>query len=257
MAKPKQAIFRFYAELNDFLPRQWRQKEITYRFWGAPAVKDAIEALGVPHPEVDLILVNNQSVDFSYSLQEGDRVAVYPTFELFDISEVTRLRCKPLRKPCFILDCNLGKLARKLRMLGFDSLYQNDFQDKEIIDIALKEHRIILTRDIGLLKNNRVTHGYWVRQTDPGKQLEEVLNKFDLYSQSQPFTRCLDCNGLIEAVPKEKVIEQIPPKVQKYFNEFYRCVRCSKIYWEGSHYERMHKTIKALESKKPNRSSGG
>ena len=246
MAEQKQAIFRFYAELNDFLPQAYRQKDIIYFFWGSPAVKDAIEALGVPHPEVDLILVNRRSVDYSYQLQHGDRVAVYPVFELLDISPVTRLRPKPLREPKFILDCNLGKLTRKLRMLGFDCLYQNNYSDQQIVKIALKEKRIILTRDVGLLKNKEVTHGYWVRSSQPVRQLKEVLRKFDLFNCIRPFTRCLVCNGLIKKTEKKEVVDFVPPRVRQLFNEFYQCQYCDKIYWQGSHYDRMLKTIKEL-----------
>ncbi len=246
MREQKTAIFRFYAELNDFLPPEQRQKDLTYRFWGNPSVKDAIEALGVPHPEVDLILVNQQSVDFNYRLQSGDRVAVYPVFELLDISTVTRLRPKPLRTPRFILDCNLGKLTRKLRMLGFDCLYQNNYSDQQVVEIACQQKRIILTRDIGLLKNKRVTHGYWVRATDPLQQLNEVVKKFDLFSAIRPFSRCLDCNGQIQEVPRSAVKGKVPDRVFRTFHQFFTCNTCQKIYWQGSHYQRMLDSIKHL-----------
>ncbi len=246
MTRQKQAIFRFYAELNDFLPKAQRQKDIMYHFWGNPAVKDAIEAMGVPHPEVDLIQVNQRSVDFGYRLQNGDRVAVYPVFELLNIGPVTRLRPKPLRHLRFILDCNLGKLTRKLRMLGFDCLYQNDYDDQEIVDLAQKEKRVILTRDVGLLKNSRVTHGYWVRSTNPAKQLREVLLKFDLFNEMQPFSRCLECNGQIEIIDFEKISNQVPPRVRRSFKQFYQCLQCGKVYWRGSHYDHMRRTIQNL-----------
>lgn len=250
MPGQKQAIFRFYAELNDFLPRAWRQTDIPYQFWGHPAVKDAIEALGVPHPEVDLILVNNQSVNFDYRLRQGDRVAVYPVFELLNIAPVTRLRPRPLRKIRFVLDANLGKLARNLRMLGFDALYRNNFQDVEVIEIALQEQRIILTRDVELLKNGKVTHGYWVRHTDAQKQVEEVLQKFDLFDQIRPFTRCLVCNGLLLPVEKEDIEDQLPPRVRQSFETFYRCAACGKVYWRGSHFERMEKMVEHWRNQK-------
>ncbi len=244
MAKQKEAIFRFYAELNDFLPQNRRQRDFIYHFWGTPAIKDAIEAIGIPHPEVDLILVNNKSVDFTYRLQSGDRVAVYPVFELLNIRSVSHLRPKPLRRIRFILDVNLGKLARNLRLLGFDTLFQNNYKDKEIIAIAQKEQRLILTRDIELLKNKRVNRGYWVRSTDPDKQIKEILFKFDLFDQIHPFTRCLVCNGLLKKVPKNEVIEHLPPKTKVHFDEFYQCTDCGKIYWRGSHFKRMNEMIK-------------
>ncbi len=241
------AFFRFYAELNDFLPTNKRQKTFSYRFFGRPSVKDAIEALGVPHPEVDLILVNGISVGFDYHLSAGDRISVYPVFELLNISDVTRLRPKPLRDPKFILDVNLGKLARKLRLLGFDTLYGNACDDQEIVDLALKERRIILTRDVGLLKHKEVTHGYWVRATLPFRQTVEVVRKFDLFSAIRSFNRCLDCNGLLETVAKEEIQHLLPKKTRQHFDEFYRCNGCGKIYWPGSHYAKMKRFVQQIQ----------
>jgi len=191
----KIAFFRFYEELNDFLPRNKRKISFEQHFEGNPGIKDVIEALGVPHAEVDMILVNGQSVDFEYQLQDGDRVAVYPVFEALDISAVSKVRQAPLREPKFILDVHLGKLAKRLRLLGFDTLYRNDLEDNEVVEISLKEKRIILTRDIGLLKNKKVTHGYWLRSQQPKRQLREIVSRFDLKNLIRPFTRCLECNG--------------------------------------------------------------
>lgn len=235
----KHAEFRFYEELNDFLPPEKRKRSFRYSFRGTPSVKDAIEALGVPHTEVDLILVNGESVGFDYLLKGGERVAVYPAFESLDISSLTRLRPQPLRRPRFVLDVHLGKLARLLRMLGFDTLYRNDYSDPEIIYISLREKRIILTRDRALLKHRAITHGYWVRSTHPREQLQEVLHRFDLFSRIRPFHRCMVCNGLIEEVSKSEVLDQLEPKTRRYYDEFYRCTGCGKIYWKGSHYTGM------------------
>jgi Uncharacterized conserved protein len=245
----KQAIFRFYEELNDFLPHTKVKVAFAYAFNGTPSVKDAIEAIGVPHVEVDLILVNGLSVEFAYRLQHNDYVSVYPTFETLDISDITRLREKPLRHPQFILDVHLGKLAKYLRMLGFDTLYRNDYSDQEIIRTALAEHRIILTHDVGLLMVKAVTHGYWVRSQKPQEQVKEVLFRFDLFKEISPFIRCIRCNGMLEEVPKASILERLEPLTRKCFNEFYQCHDCGNIYWEGSHYERMQHFIKNLEEK--------
>lgn len=247
MKGEKTAWFRFYAELNDFLDPEKRQKEFLYRFNGSPAVKDAIEALGVPHPEVDVILANGSSVGFDYLLQVSDRVSVYPVFESLDISPLIRLRERPLRKTAFILDVHLGKLARLFRMLGFDTLYRNDYDDPEIIRVALKKRRIILTRDRGLLKNSLVTHGYWIRAQEPMEQAREVLERFDLFSQIRPFKRCLACNGEIKKVPKEKVLDRLPPKTKTSYDDFRICSGCGKIYWQGSHYRAMMNVIDRLK----------
>lgn len=187
------AHFRFYSELNDFLPPQKRATQFDYSFSGTPSVKDAVEAIGVPHTEIDLIIVNGKSIDFEYQLKNGDDVAVYPVFESFDITPVIRLRQAPLRDPKFICDVHLGALARLLRLTGFNTLYRNDYADEQIVDIAVAEKRCILTRDRGILKRKAVTHGYCLRSTHPEEQAREVLARFDLYSSMKPFTLCIEC----------------------------------------------------------------
>jgi len=241
------ATFRFYEELNDFFAKGKRKATIPVYFRGNPTVKDIIESIGVPHTEVDLILVNSKSVNFSYHLKNGDRVSVYPVFESLDISNVTHLRAKPLRQPKYILDVHLGKLAKYLRMLGFDTRYKNNYHDSQIVSIAGDEKRIILTRDIGILKIKKVTCGYWIRSQNPKKQLQEVIGHFDLYSSIKPFHRCMDCNGIIKKVKKESIHDNMEEKTKKYYNEFYRCKSCGKIYWQGSHYDRMKKFIEDLK----------
>jgi uncharacterized protein with PIN domain len=240
------AEFRFYEELNDFRPPAQRKTTTTYRFRGAPGIKDPIEALGVPHTEVELIVVNGQSVGFDYRLRNGDRVAVYPMFESLDVTPVVRLREAPLRTTAFVLDVNLGKLARRLRMLGFDSLYRNDYTDAEVADISIATRRIILTRDRRLLFPKRITHGYWLRATDPELQAREVLTRFHLHGQIRPFHRCLDCNGRIEPVAKAEIAARLQPLTRKYYHEFHRCCDCGKIYWRGSHYAHMLRTLETL-----------
>lgn len=241
-------IIRFYEELNDFIAPEKRKKPFSYSFHGHPAVKDAIEAIGVPHTEVDLIAVNGESVGFDYQLQHGDRVAVYPVFESLDISPLVKLREKPLRQSRFIVDVHLGKLARLLRLLGFDTLYRNDYEDREIVDISLKDNRIVLTRDQGLLKHKTVTHGYWLRSQTPIKQLQEVCLRYDLFSQLSPFQRCIRCNGILEPVDKAEICDQLPEKVAKTCTRFSRCQSCHNIYWAGSHYERLHKIVKHIKN---------
>ena len=240
---PSEATFRFYAELNDFLSLERRKVEIPYRFHVAPSVKDAIEALGVPHVEVDLILVNGASVGFDHRLRDRDRVSVYPVFESLDISPVVRLREAPLRRPVFVVDVHLRRLARFLRLLGFDALHSNDFEDPELVEISAGEGRILLTRDRQLLKHGRVTHGYWVRSTDPIEQAREVVRRFDLTDGVRPFSRCPACNGLLEPVDKEAVADEIPPKTARWLDEYVRCDGCGKLYWRGTHFERLERLV--------------
>lgn len=237
------ATFRFYAELNDFLPPEMRQRDIQYRFFGSPTVKDAIEALGVPHVEVDLILANGEPVDFSYHLVDGDRIAVYPVFESLDISGVSRLRPTPLREVRFVADVHLGKLVRILRLLGIDVSQPGDPADEELVRISREEKRILLTRDRHLLKHGKLTHGYFVRSDEAVEQAREVLRRFDLWGQVSPFSRCPVCNGVLEPVAKEEVLERIPPRTAAWLEEYSRCRGCGKLYWPGTHYRRLEELL--------------
>ena len=239
---------RFYEELNDFLPTEKKKKRFAHQFIDRTSVKDLIESLGVPHTEVDLILVNGKSVNFKYIINDGDDISVYPVFESFDISGVQHLRPKPLRKPKFIADVHLGRLARYLRVMGFDVLYKNDFEDDEIVRTSLKERRAILTRDRGILKRNEVTHGYWVRSIKVEEQVKEVLKRFDLKNEIKEFSRCVECNEPLKSIKKETIIDQLPPKVAATQSEFYVCPSCKKTYWKGTHYQRMLSFIKQLRS---------
>ncbi|MCP4697262.1 MAG: Mut7-C ubiquitin/RNAse domain-containing protein [Gammaproteobacteria bacterium] len=244
-----QAHFRFYAELNDFLRPNRRMCGFVYAFENSPSVKDIIEALGVPHTEVDLILANSESVDFTYRLQDADRISVYPVFEAIDITSLLRVRPKPLRETRFIVDVNLGKLAIFLRMAGFDTLYRNDYEDAELAQAAPEEKRILLTRDRGLLKRSAVTHGYYLRTSDPKQQLFEVLRRFDLFRSLIPFHRCLRCNGTVGPVAKAEVEDRLPFKTKKHFNTFYRCQTCDRVFWKGSHYRKMERFIADIARK--------
>ena len=238
-----QVTFRFYAELNDFLLPAQRQVAFAATIQGRPSIKDAVESLGVPHTEIDLILINGISVDFSHPVNDGDRVSVYPVFEGLDISPQVRLRPLPLREPAFVLDAHLGRLAVYLRLLGFDSLYRNDYDDKELAEISAAQHRILLTRDRGLLKRSLVTHGYCIRSTDPRRQVEEVMVRFDLVGGVSPFKRCLRCNGLLELVEKSDIKDRLLPDTARYYQEFYHCTSCDQLYWRGSHYKALQKRI--------------
>jgi uncharacterized protein len=240
------AYFRFYEELNDFLPQVKRKKIFQYLFYGNPSVKDAVEAIGIPHTEVDLILVNGMSVDFSYRLKNEDNVSVYPVFESFDISSVTHLREKPLRDLKFVADVHLGKLTKYLRLCGFDTYYKTEFDDQEIIDLAISDKRVILTRDKELLKNKKVTHGYWIRSIQPDKQFKEVFFRFDLKRHTTLFTRCLECNGVLLNVTKEEIAHRLLPKTKQYYRKFKKCPGCDRIYWYGSHYQNMKNHIGSL-----------
>ncbi|MCX5780671.1 MAG: twitching motility protein PilT [Firmicutes bacterium] len=237
---------RFYAELNDLISPERRQVAFSPCFDGPRSVKDLIESLGVPHTEVDLILVDGKSAGFSWLIRGGERIAVYPHFKTLDITDVTAVRPHPLSEFRFALDTHLGKLAAYLRMLGFDTYYSNVVSDAELANISSSEQRVILTCDRGLLKRNQVVYGYCVQARDPAEQVVEVLRRFDIGSKLQPFQRCMACNGVLRPVPKEEVFCQLPAEVRKYCDEFNICPECSRVYWKGTHYEHMQEFILEL-----------
>ncbi len=214
-------------------------RTLPYLFCGHPGIKDPIEVFKVPHTEVDMIIVNGQAVGFDYQLKANDRVAVYPAFKSLDISSLLKLREKTLSKPRFVLDVNLGKLSKLMRLLGFDSLYRNDYRDADVVNIAMKEQRIVLTRDRRLLFFKNITHGYWVRSVKVETQIDEVLRRFDLRDKIHPFIRCLVCNGVLAPVAKAEILDNLEPKTRLYYEVFQRCVNCRQIYWKGSHRENM------------------
>ncbi|WP_162425973.1 Mut7-C RNAse domain-containing protein [Pontibacter pudoricolor] len=236
------ARFKFHASLNDFLEPRRQNTWIDYSFPESPAVKDAIEALGVPHPEVNAVVVNDRAVDFTYKLQPGDEVEVFPNGFPATINLIPNYSL-PNR---FVLDVHLGKLARLLRLLGFDTVFDPQLSEKELVTIAVNEKRILLSRGVNILKHRTIVYGYWLRSQQPEEQLQEVIRYYSLASEFHVFTRCMVCNGTIVQVPKDQVQEQLPPKTKLYFHEFYQCRNCRRVYWKGSHYERMQEFIRNL-----------
>jgi uncharacterized protein with PIN domain len=248
MINYKNVTLRFYEELNDFLPKNKKKVRFEQKYIDQRSVKDLIESLGVPHSEVDLILVDGKSVGFDYLINADDDISVYPVFESLDISEVQHLRPKPIRNPKFVCDVHLGKLARYLRMLGFDVIYKNNLVDDEIVAISLNEKRAILTRNPGLLKRSEVSHGYFLRSSNVENQVAEIVHRFHLQKLSKEFSRCLDCNSELLKISKAKIVNELPAKVAASQEEFSKCPACAKIYWKGSHYQRMSMVIKMITS---------
>ncbi|MEL0587228.1 MAG: Mut7-C RNAse domain-containing protein [Candidatus Thiodiazotropha sp. (ex. Lucinoma kazani)] len=241
-----QVSLRFYEELNDFLPGSLRKRTFEKEFTGTQSVKHLIENLGVPHTEVEIILVNGQSVDLSYPLQEGDRISVYPMFELLDISPLLRLRIKPMRDPRFIADAHLGKLSRYLRLLGFDCLFFNDAGDSNLARLSVEQGRVLLTRDRGLLMRRNITHGCFIHATEPRQQLMEIVQRLQLEDMYNPFTRCMECNSQLTTVEKKRIEDELPDQVRQHYNDFWRCSECGRIYWKGSHYRELRAFIDSL-----------
>ncbi len=235
---------RFYEELNYFLKNYPLKTDITFSYKGKRSIKDLIENFGIPHVEVDMILVNGKAVTFNYIVMNGDRISVYPMFERFDIASTSLLRDKPLRTNMFVLDVHLRKLVKNLRLLGFDADYARSRSNNELAEISQKEHRILLTRNRQLVMRNIVQWGMVIRNVYPVPQIAEVLKKLDLWNEIKPFSRCISCNGIIESVPSgsneyTQIKNRIPIKVQEWCMDFNYCTSCGKIYWKGSHYKKL------------------
>jgi uncharacterized protein len=251
---PIAVTVRVYAELNGFIAPERRHADVRLTLRERDSGKDVIESIGVPHTEVELVLVNGTSVGFAYRVQDGDRIAVYPSLkstELDSIEGAVPLRPPLEGAPRFVLDMHLGRLATHLRLLGFDTLYWTEAHDPFLAKVSEEEARILLTRDRGLLKRGNVTYGCHVWETNPEKQVVEVLRRFDLFSVVAPFTRCTLCNGMVDPVSKEEVLDQLEPKTRLYFHEFRRCRECGRVYWKGSHYQRILQLIERFTHPAP------
>jgi len=235
---------RVYGSLNDFLPLQRRQITWPHVVGRRQSVKDLIESLGVPHPEIDLILANGISVPFDCAVQNADRIAVYPRFTNVDIGTLTCVRPPPPDTVRFVVDVHLGTLARRLRLIGLDTAYRPGANDTELAELADREKRILLTRDHGLLKRRLVVHGYFVRETRPHPQLVEILRRFGPLDL-QPFSRCLRCNDVLRVVPRLAIDAALLPRTRQHYDQFQACAGCARIYWKGTHWERLPRLIDA------------
>ncbi|HJR78496.1 MAG TPA: Mut7-C RNAse domain-containing protein [Anaerolineales bacterium] len=228
------ATFTFFARLRDFLPRDQGDQPVTVHFRGRQSIKHLAESLGVPHPEIGQVGVNGQERMLSTIAQDGDQVEVHP------------IPNGCAARPRFLLDNHLGRLAAYLRLLGFDCLYETDYDDEELAAILQQEERILLSRDRRLLMRKVVNHGYCLRSLNSMDQLAEVIERFDLRKKITPFHRCVRCNHPLEPVSKEAILDRLEPLTKQYFDEFCICPACKQIYWKGSHYERMQGLIEQI-----------
>lgn len=244
-----QIFARWYSELNDDLPVEQQYVTFVHQIESDIIVRDFILRNKIPVDQVDLVLVNGDSADLTYKLKNDDRIALFPVFESFDISSVTKVREIPLRQPKFILDVHLGKLASHLRMLGFDTLYQNNYTNETLCRISLDENRTLLSKGKSLIETGCLTHAYLIKNKDPRLQLIEVLDRFQLFAHTAPFTRCIECNSILQKIEKEEILSRIPEKVKDWCSEYQLCSTCDRLYWKGSHYEKMHEFISKLPEK--------
>jgi hypothetical protein len=245
------ATYRFYGNLIDLLTLPDESGVVERTFDETPSVKDQIEACGVPHTEVDLLLVNGVSAGLDHHIGDGDRISVYPHFWEFDVSLVSLVRPEPLPEMRFLADVNLGKLARYLRLLGFDTRTDSRWHDPELVEIAASESRLLLTKDRPLLKRSAVTHGYLVRAVDPLDQVREVVRRFELYDEIRPFTRCMECNGIVKSVEKADIDHLLEPLTRRYFEEFRQCPDCRRVFWKGSHHRRLSAIVEEAVATTP------
>jgi uncharacterized protein len=244
------ATFRFYGELNDFLSPARRDAPFSHYFDLSASVKDLIESLGVPHPEVELILVHGIPVGFGYLVHAGDDISIYPASRALDMRGHPPLR-PALADHRFVIDAHLGRLARYFRLFGFDALYDSNAEDKELARASHDEQRILLTRDLGLLKRSEVVYGHFVRATDARQQLREVFSRYHLFSAAAPFQRCIRCNAPLNDIAKESVVDRLQPETRRHFDRFRICPACKQIYWEGSHYERLKRFVEETLAGQP------
>lgn len=247
---PGRARLRCYAELNDGLPARWRQRDMPLAFEPPLSVAALLEALGIPAAAVELILVDGASAGLHAPVPEGAQISLYPVFERFDVSPLARLRDAPLRETRFLCDSHLGKLARRLRLLGFDTLLAQDITGEDPGDAALaritrEQHRILLTRDQELLARPELTHALEVQQAPVEAQLQDLVGRLQLSGSAAPFTRCTCCNALVETTSPAE-LSTVPKGVLRRQARFWRCPGCGRIYWQGGHHRRMRELVDRL-----------
>ena len=234
------------GDLCSFLAKGSRQRFVpVIELERRTSIKDFLEALGIPHPEIHRLLVNGEEKDFNYIVAENDQIEVFAVPCSADLVKHSPLTpaLHPIR---FAVDANVGKLARLLRMTGFDTFYDPGLADAELVETAWLEKRVLLTRDRALLKRKKVIHGRLIRHSKPAEQLREVIALYGLRNQIIPFSRCLRCNGVLQTIDKEKITARLQPLTRKYYDAFMICRQCDRLYWPGSHRERMLKLIEEL-----------
>jgi uncharacterized protein len=244
--KPFTVRLNFHGDLAFFLGRKARVEIIERSLSEKTSVKDVVESSGVPHPEVDLILVDGRPVNFGYGLERDRDIDVYPVRFTCTYFEKDRLQIRCIKR--FVADGHLGKLTRNLRLLGFDVAYDRQAQDRQLLRVMESENRALLTRDRRLLMHAMVKAGYCPRSQNADEQTIEVIRRFDLFDSIAPFTRCLRCNAPLRKVAKADVIEKLEPLTEIYYEEFRCCTGCGQIYWAGSHFSKLQKRLDEIRA---------
>ena len=242
--KPFTVRLDLHGDLDFFVQSGARGQSIERSLGEKTSVKDVIEACGVPHPEVDLILVDGQPVDFDYAIAIDAKIELYPVKISSPDFKYKRLQLTNTGR--FVADGHLGKLARDLRLLGFDVAYDPHVEDRQLLVVMERQNRALLTRDRHLLMHRVVRTGYFPRSQNADEQTVEVIRRFDLFSSIAPFTRCLRCNARLREVSKAEVVERLEPLTKLYYKQFRRCSGCSQIYWPGSHFSKLQNRLERI-----------
>ncbi len=243
-----QVTLRFHDALNDFITPVLRGADIVHVFERKTSVKDMIESFHVPHTEVEWMFAQDIAINFDHIVVDQEVIDVYPVASVINFPVSVLLRPVLALPLSFIVDSNLGRLVRYLRLLGFDCLYSNHFDDSEVAEIARDQQRIVLIRDRALLQRKIITYGYYLRSVEPKIQTVEVLKRYGLFSSIKPFVRCTHCNGILREVAKQSIMNRLEPLTRKYFDTFLMCDKCHRIYWEGSHCTRMERLVEAFRA---------
>jgi uncharacterized protein with PIN domain len=247
-------LLAFHGDTLDLLTRvPETDHTIVYPLSRRASIKDILESLGVPHTEVGKIILEGVEQGFEKIAENGEHFEIHSLSPALPPTMATILRPDPLITCCrFLVDINVGRLAGLLRMAGCDAeAIDRDSSSRAIVQKSTGENRILLTRNKDLLKHRDLVYGRLIRSQDPDLQLREIINLYHLKNHLQPFTRCISCNGLLADIKKEDIIDRLLPLTKKYFNCFRICMDCSKIYWHGSHHEKMTDKLRIILSKNP------
>lgn len=230
------ALLHLHGDLADLLRRRGRDGEVEVPVPERRSVKDAVESVGVPHTEVGAVLVDTSEVGWDALLRGGEAVEVHPLGAL-PPGLVGLVQPGPPPRPLrAVADVHLGTLARRLRLLGVDTRWRNDADDEELVEVALTEGRVLLTRDRGLLMRRAIVQGALVRDDDPDAQLTQVVQRYRLADEAAPGSRCPRCNGVVAPVPRAEVLGELEPGTRAAgYDRFGRCTDCGRLYWAGAH----------------------
>ncbi len=150
----------------------------------------------------------------------------------------------------FIVDCMLGKLAKWLKILGFDTLYFSKIEDENFLKLAAQEARIILTRDTGLIEKSGQMKHLFISSENWQEQLQQVLDAFDLWDKVKPNSRCLECNVELKSLSRQSAKNLVAPFIYEHAQSFAICPQCGRVYWQGTHYQEMEAKIHEILSER-------